>query len=225
MTAFSPSRLRQSIRDIAFLALSWGLMTGEAASPSISFTPGAAERLHQVIQRRGSAAIGLRLQIAARAAGEFHHVLSLVEDPSLVAGDTLIKVDGIDVFLEGRNLRYLDGVSIDFQEKPSGQSGLEFSNPNPLWFDDREVVIQEIFDTEINPAIASHGGIVHLLGVEEVTAYVELGGGCQGCGMADVTLKQGIAATILERVEGVERVIDQTDHDAGENPYYRPAKK
>jgi Fe/S biogenesis protein NfuA len=66
---------------------------------------------------------------------------------------------------------------------------------------------------------------VTLLGVEGVTAYVQLGGGCQGCGLADVTLKQGIEATILEEVEGVERVVDETDHDSGQNPYYQPSKK
>ena len=200
-------------------------MSDEQSTPTITFTPAATEKLREVIERRGPAVLGLRLQIVGRAAGEFHHVLSMVEDPASVSGDTLTSVEGIDVYLEGRNQRYLDGVTIDFQEKPTGESGLEFSNPNPLWFDDRELAIQEIFDTEINPAIASHGGIVHLLGVEEETAYVELGGGCQGCGMADVTLKQGIAATVVERVEGVERVVDQTDHDAGQNPYYQPSKK
>jgi Fe/S biogenesis protein NfuA len=200
-------------------------MTDGLTAPAISFTAAASSRLHDVIERRGDSVVGLRLQVVGRAAGQFHHVLSLVEDVSLVAGDTPVDVEGIPVYLEGRNVRYLDGVTIDFEDKPTGESGLQFNNPNPLWFDDRELVIQEIFDKEINPAIASHGGIVHLLGVDDVTAYVELGGGCQGCGMADVTLKQGIAATILDRVEGVERVIDQTDHDAGQNPYYTPAKK
>jgi Fe/S biogenesis protein NfuA len=194
-------------------------------TPAISFTPEASERLHGVIESRGPTVVGLRLQIVGRAAGEFQHVLSLVEDARHVEGDVPVNVEGIDVYVEGRNADYLDGVTIHFQEKPTGESGLEFTNPNPLWRDDRELAIQEIFDAEINPAIASHGGIVHLLGVEDVTAYVELGGGCQGCGMADVTLKQGIAATIVERVEGVERVVDQTDHDAGQNPYYRPSKK
>ncbi len=202
-----------------------GHMTGDESAPEIAFTPSASERLHQVIDRRGDSVVGLRLQIVGRAGGQFHHVLSLVEDASLVAGDRLTQVEGITVYLEGRNAQYLDGVTINFAAKPTGESGLEFENPNPLWFDDRELAIQEIFDKEINPAIASHGGIVHLLGVEDVTAFVELGGGCQGCGMADVTLKQGIAATILDRVEGVERVVDQTDHDAGQNPYYRPSKK
>jgi len=193
--------------------------------PAVKLTPEASAKLNDIVRQRGPAVVGLKLQIVGRAAGEFHHVLSLVEDASLVAGDDAVVVDGVTIYTESRDARYIDGLEIDFADKGSGQSGLDFRNPNPLWFDDRELAIQEIFDREINPAIASHGGIVHLLGVEDLTAFVQLGGGCQGCGMADVTLKQGIEATILERVEGIERVVDQTDHDAGENPYYRPSKK
>lgn len=202
-----------------------GDMDAHPQGPAISLTEEASAKLHDVIRQRGSAAVGLKLQIVGRAEGQIHHVLSLVEDATLVEGDAVSKADGIDIYTGGRDGPYLEGLEIQFVDKGVGQSGLEFHNPNPLWFDDRELAIQTIFDEEINPAIASHGGIVHLLGVDGVTAFVQLGGGCQGCGMADVTLKQGIEATILERVEGVERVVDQTDHDAGENPYYRPSKK
>jgi Fe/S biogenesis protein NfuA len=198
---------------------------GDETTPVVRLTPEASTKLNEVMRQRGPQVAGLKLQIVGRADGEFHHVLSLVEDASLVEADDAIEVDGITIYSEFRSARYLDGVEIHYVEKGFGQSGLEFHNPNPLWFDDKELAIQEIFDREINPAIASHGGIVHLLGVEDMTAYVQLGGGCQGCGMADVTLKQGIEATILERVAGIERVVDQTDHDAGENPYYRPSKK
>lgn len=194
-------------------------------NPELKLTPEASEKLHQVISARGDSVVGLRLQIVGRAQGQFHHVLSMVENLSLVESDVPVEVDDITFYLEARNVDYLDGVEIHFIDKGPGQSGLEFANPNPLWLDDREAAIQEIFDNEINPAIAAHGGIVHLLGVRETTAYVQLGGGCQGCGMADVTLKQGIEATILDRVEGVDRVMDETDHDAGQNPYYRPSKK
>ena len=85
--------------------------------------------------------------------------------------------------------------------------------------------IQELFDQSINPGIASHGGFVDLLGIEGKTAYIRLGGGCQGCGMADVTLKQGIEVAIKEAVPEIEEVADATDHDAGTNPYFQPAKK
>jgi len=92
--------------------------------------------------------------------------------------------------------------------------------------DDKEVKerVQKILDEMINPAIAGHGGWVDLLDVKDNNVYVRLGGGCQGCGMVNVTLKQGIEATIREEVPQIAGVIDQTDHAGGSNPYYQPAK-
>jgi Fe/S biogenesis protein NfuA len=84
--------------------------------------------------------------------------------------------------------------------------------------------IQKILDEMINPAVAGHGGFVELLDVKENVAYLKLGGGCQGCGMVNVTLKQGIEATLKEEIPQLAGVIDQTDHAGGTNPYYQPAK-
>jgi Fe/S biogenesis protein NfuA len=84
--------------------------------------------------------------------------------------------------------------------------------------------IQKILDEMINPAVASHGGYVELLDVKENIAYLKLGGGCQGCGMVNVTLKQGIETTLKEEIPQLVGVIDQTDHAGGANPYYQPAK-
>ena len=84
--------------------------------------------------------------------------------------------------------------------------------------------VQEILDNDINPVVAGHGGHIKLLEVKGHHAYVELGGGCQGCGMASVTLKQGVEARIRELVPEIVAVIDQTDHAGGNNPYFRPSK-
>ena len=90
--------------------------------------------------------------------------------------------------------------------------------------DEVKTRIQKILDEMINPAVASHGGYVELLDVKENIAYLRLGGGCQGCGMVNVTLKQGIEATLKEEIPQLAGVIDQTDHAGGSNPYYQPAK-
>ena len=84
--------------------------------------------------------------------------------------------------------------------------------------------IHEIIEKQINPAVASHGGYISLIDVKDNVVYVQLGGGCQGCGMADVTLKQGIEAMIKEAVPEIARVYDVTDHANGKNPYYQPSK-
>lgn len=81
--------------------------------------------------------------------------------------------------------------------------------------------IEDLFANEINPAIASHGGTVELADVDGTKVYVRLGGGCQGCASADITLKQGIEKAIRQRVPEITEVLDATDHASGTNPFYR----
>ena len=90
--------------------------------------------------------------------------------------------------------------------------------------DEIKAKVQKILDEMINPAVASHGGWVDLLDVKDNLVYLRLGGGCQGCGMVNVTLKQGIEATIREEIPQIAGVVDQTDHQGGNNPFYQPAK-
>lgn len=85
--------------------------------------------------------------------------------------------------------------------------------------------VLQVLTAQINPAIAAHGGRAELVAVEEGTAYVRLGGGCQGCGMAPVTLGQGIEVAIRDAVPEIAQVVDVTDHASGTNPYFESAKK
>ncbi len=82
------------------------------------------------------------------------------------------------------------------------------------------VIVQEIIDMQINPSVASHGGMIHLLDVKDNKIYLKMGGGCQGCGMADMTLRQGIETAIRERLPDIQDILDATDHAGGTNPYY-----
>lgn len=84
--------------------------------------------------------------------------------------------------------------------------------------------IRDLFDRDINPAVAEHGGYVELIDVQKNNVFIRMGGGCQGCGAADVTLKQGIEKAIRALVPKVGEILDTTDHAAGRNPYYSPAK-
>jgi Fe/S biogenesis protein NfuA len=85
--------------------------------------------------------------------------------------------------------------------------------------------VLQVLEVQINPSIASHGGRADLVAVEDDTAYLRLSGGCQGCGMAAVTLGQGIEVAIREAVPEIAKVVDVTDHASGTNPYYEAAKK
>ena len=84
--------------------------------------------------------------------------------------------------------------------------------------------VQDLIDSSINPAIAAHGGWVDLLDVKDSVVYLQMGGGCQGCGAADITLKAGIEKLIKEEIPEISEVLDTTDHAAGSNPYYTAGK-
>ena len=90
--------------------------------------------------------------------------------------------------------------------------------------DELTAKVQELLDSTINPAVAGHGGFVQLVDVKDNRVYLQMGGGCQGCGAADITLKSGIERLIKEEIPEIEEVLDATDHSAGENPYYAPSK-
>jgi Fe/S biogenesis protein NfuA len=90
--------------------------------------------------------------------------------------------------------------------------------------DDLKTKVQQLIESMINPAVAGHGGFVELVDVQDNRVYLQMGGGCQGCGAADVTLKQGIERLIKEEIPEVAEVLDATDHSAGSNPYYTPGK-
>ena len=85
--------------------------------------------------------------------------------------------------------------------------------------------VQQVLDTEINPSVAEHGGMIRLVDVKENVVYIQMGGGCQGCGQADVTLKFGIETAIRAAVDGVGDILDVTDHASGRNPYYVASAK
>ena len=84
--------------------------------------------------------------------------------------------------------------------------------------------VREVLDSRINPAVAGHGGHISLIDVRPPRVYLRLEGGCQGCGMADVTLKQGVEAEIMRAAPEINEILDVTEHAAGSNPYYQPGK-
>jgi len=195
--------------------------------PTITLTATCRTKLHEVIDGHPNDVAGLRLQILRRTAeGGLQHVLSMVEEGAQerISDDLVTEVDGITVYVQLRDARYVNGIEIDYLDRGPSESGLEFNNPNPQWFDERELALQQLFDSQINPAIAGHGGMVSLLGVDGEDAYIEFSGGCQGCGQANVTLGQGIETSVKKFVPGIARMVDVTNHADGTNPYFKPSQ-
>ncbi len=189
----------------------------------ITFSEVAHAKLMELLAAEGRQGSALRFSIAGRRGGVFQYRLAFMKPEDREAGDVVVDARGFQVVVDAASAPYVAGTSVDYIETPS-QSGFKIDNPNPLWNDPVAWAVQRLIDEEINPAVASHGGFVHLLEVRDGVAYVELGGGCQGCGMAHVTLKRGVEARILEAVPGVRQVVDTTDHAGGTNPYFRPAE-
>ena len=141
------------------------------------------------------------------------------------SGDALIPQEKLEVLVDRFSLAYMEGSRVDFVEDVRG-AGFVVDNPNrpPLMHDPVAAQIQELLDQRINPGVASHGGNVSLIDYDNGRVYLKLGGGCQGCGMVDVTLRQGIEVLLKQEIPEIVEVLDTTDHAAGSNPYYSSAK-
>jgi Fe/S biogenesis protein NfuA len=153
--------------------------------------------------------------------------------------DVVQQHDDLPVVITGGSAERLRGATLDVASGDEG--GLVIVNPNapppapasPAMGDRAPADLSgpvaqrvlAVLDEQVNPAIAAHGGYAELVAVEEETAYLRLSGGCQGCGLAQVTLSQGIAVAIEDAVPEITRVVDVTDHAQGANPFYEPAKK
>lgn len=189
----------------------------------ITITEAARAYINNLLADEERRGLAIRLEITGRRPGGFQYKLGFTRQDEKAADDVVVDAGGFQVFIDAESAPNLQGATLDFLED-SVQSGFKIENPNAGWTDPKAIAIQKLLDDHINPAVAEHGGYVVLLDVKDDVAYVALGGGCQGCGMADVTLKQGIEALITEEVPGISRVVDQTDHASGTNPYYQPAK-
>lgn len=191
--------------------------------PQISATEAARTRIEQVRVNRKQPQAGMRIAITGRQGGAFVYDMQLVAPGEGQQGDIVVDtIPGIPVHIPLAAAPYLDGITLD-ADLPMGAVRIE--NPNPLWLDPLAEAVQRLLDEEINPSVASHGGHIDLLDVAEGIAYIHMGGGCQGCGMAEVTLGQGVRTTILATFPEIREVRDTTDHAQGANPYYQAAKK
>ena len=191
-------------------------------TPLLTVTETAQEKIHAVIEAEEVEVEGLRISIQGRTATAFQYSLGLATEAQ--ADDIVVECENFNVLVDAESAPDLQGAVIDYVDDLNS-SGFNIENPNtPTWNNPKAQQIQELIDERINPAVAAHGGQIELLNVEEDSIYIHMGGGCQGCGMANVTLKHGIEAMIQEVFPEIKHVVDTTDHASGENPYYSPSK-
>lgn len=187
-------------------------------------------------------ALALWIEITGARGGEYAYDLYFDVPDKAGDGDAVVRGDDLTVVIPAASVEHMTGATLDMTrdllnpgmvitnpnrppyEPGGGAPAMEIPNPEDLTGTVEERV-RFVLTEYINPSIASHGGTAELVAVEVDTAYVRLGGGCVGCGMAAVTLSQGITVAIKQAVPDIINVIDTTDHASGTNPYYEAAKK
>lgn len=189
------------------------------APPLLTISELAREKLDEFASSSEDGSLALKVAIVGRGPKGFEYDLQLVPEVEKGDGDEVFEVDGLTVIISEKSAPYMDGTTLEFKETLMG-GGFHFDNPNPLWLDDVAQRVQEIIDSEVNPAVASHGGNVSLVDVIDGEVVIAFGGGCQGCSAVDVTLKHGVETMIKEKVPEISAITDATDHAAGANPFY-----
>jgi Fe/S biogenesis protein NfuA len=189
------------------------------------------------------ASLALWIEVVGARGGEYAYDLYFDVPEKATEGDEVVDAgDGLSVVIPAASVEVMGGATLDMS-RDLLSPGMVITNPNRAPMapgpqsptidlpDPSELTgtveerVRFVLERHINPSIAAHGGTAELVAVEDDTAYVRLGGGCVGCGMAAVTLSQGITVSIKQVVPEILNVVDTTDHASGTNPYYEAAKK
>ena len=179
----------------------------------------------------GDGEFALSIEVTGFQGPQFSYELAFVPLEDKKEGWIEERHDDLAVLFPKADSGKLDGAVLELTDQ-----GLAMNNPNtpapptmsaPSGDLEGPLVdrIQQVLSEQVNPAIASHGGGAELVSVDGTIAYLRLYGGCQGCGLAQVTLKQGIERILLESIDELSQVVDVTDHASGEDPYYQSQKK
>ena len=198
----------------------------------LTIAPDALGMIRQLRDNeRGDGEFALSIEVTGFRGPQFSYELAFVPLADKAENWQEERHDDLAVIFPKADVGKLDGAALELTEQ-----GLAMNNPNspapptmgaPAGDLEGPLVdrVQQVLTEQVNPAIASHGGGAELVSVDGTIAYLRLFGGCQGCGLAQVTLKQGIERIILESIPELSQVVDVTDHASGEDPYYQSQKK
>lgn len=186
----------------------------------IALTELAHSKIREVIESESDVGNYLRVRARKVAPYRFDYEIHFIEAEEVEDDDVQEKIDELVFVADPTSVANLEGTTIDFVEGPPG--GFKFENPHATRsFDDPlEVELNDFLEAEVNPTIAAHRGYIALHGIRDGVVYLEMGGSCQGCGMAAMTLRQGVEKQIRERFPDLVEIVDVTNHDEGTNPFY-----
>ena len=190
----------------------------------IDISDSAQAYFRRLLESQGGDAVGIRLSATERGTPRADARLEFCDDGDLLGDEWAIDCTGFVLYVDAPSAPFLDAATIDFVEAPTGGQ-LTIRAPKikgDAPGGDASLVdrVRWILESEVNPQLASHKGRVALESVDaDGVVWLRFGGGCHGCGMADMTLKQGIEKTLMAKVPGVTAVRDATDHSTGDAPY------
>jgi Fe/S biogenesis protein NfuA len=195
----------------------------------VEVTPEALERIVELRDSETIPDLHLGIAIVGVGANGFLYETAFLRSGDVPAEDHVEHHGDLPVVIPVDSIESLTGAVLDIGGDPAAP-GLVLRNPNvpspAIAGGDIELTgtveekVTQLLGDHINPSIAAHGGVASLAGVSDSIVYLELGGGCQGCGLAAMTLRQGIERAILDNIPEVTEVVDVTDHAAGANPFY-----
>jgi len=191
----------------------------------IHFTEAAEAYLAELLGKQDTSGIGIRVFITQPGTPYAETCIAYCKPGEEKPEDRILELASFRVWLDATSEPFLEDAVVDYAtDRMGGQLTIKAPNAKvPMVNDDSPLNerINYLLQTEINPGLASHGGEVKLIDVvENGVAILQFGGGCQGCGMVDVTLKEGIEKTLVARIPEINAVRDVTDHTVKENAYY-----
>lgn len=193
----------------------------------ITITDSAQEYLVGLLEKQDSEGMGVRIFVERPGTPYAECCMAYCAEGESEGSDKKLDFEGFSAYIDGDSIPFLEDAVIDYaKDRMGGQLTFRAPKSKVPQIDDNATIEQRvnyILYSEINPQLASHGGNVELVGLVEndSVAVLKFGGGCQGCGMVDVTLKEGIEKTLLEKVPELKRVTDDTDHSVTENAYFK----
>lgn len=200
-----------------------------STTPILDVTDRALEQVLEILEAEpDSQDLGLRVSITGVDGIDYAYDLAFELRDDFV-NDVTYEVGALFVIIPESSVSRLEGAVLDLPSNPL-QSGLVIRNPNrPSLIEDTSSIelvgtieekVRQLLDQQINPALAAHGGWVTLDRVEGSEIFLEMGGGCQGCALSAATLRDGVTVMIAELIPEVTEVVDITDHEAGEMPFF-----
>jgi Fe/S biogenesis protein NfuA len=200
-------------------------------APRVVFTASARQQLEDVLARQQQPA-ALRILVKNPGGSPPQFDMALEPRTDVRDGDSVVDAGGLPVVVDAASLSAVEGATVDFRNDPLQPGFLVQPAPPlhsavPAAFDRSSPLaaqVESVLEQQVNPGIAAHGGRASLVGVKDDVVYLALGGGCQGCSMAAVTLKQGIEQLLKQAIPGIRAVVDATDHAHGSDPFYTSDK-